>query len=339
MSYDHETCLVITRHVLWSQDMYCNHMTYLVITRHVLWSQNMSWGQKTCLVITRHVSWLQDMFCDHKTCLVITRHVSWLQHMCCDHKTCFVITRHVSWSQHMFHVLITRHVLWLQDKSCDQKTCLVITKHGLWSQDMHCDHKTCIVLLKIMIVLENHMPITQSSDDQRDTSMFTWASWACECVVPLLLASLSILAHVENGGMAESSSSADQKVIMESEWHVAIPSIGSHCVCLPAGVHNYIHDCILIQMLPNAWVKSQVIRIVRSPWWKAARLVHSYSGPWYNLFVYKYMYTHAHVHTYMNVRTNTRIYTLADAYAHVRSNTHARQPQTEILCTCRPYEQ
>ena len=56
---------VITRHILWSQDMSCDHnVLWSQDTRHVLWSQD-----------TRHVLWSQDMSCHHETCLVITRHV------------------------------------------------------------------------------------------------------------------------------------------------------------------------------------------------------------------------------------------------------------------------
>ena len=47
MSCDHNTCLVITRHVLCSQDMSCCGETCLVITRH----------HTTCLLIKHHVFW------------------------------------------------------------------------------------------------------------------------------------------------------------------------------------------------------------------------------------------------------------------------------------------
>ena len=62
----------------------------------------MSSDHKTCLVITRHVSWSQDMSLDQKTCLVITVHILRSQDMSCDHKTCFVIKRYVLWSQYIF---------------------------------------------------------------------------------------------------------------------------------------------------------------------------------------------------------------------------------------------
>ena len=125
MSCDHKTCLVITRHVLWSQDMSRDHKTCLVITRHVLWSQDTARDHKTCLVITKHVSWSQHMSCDHRTFLVITKHV-------CDHKTCLGITRHVLWSQAMF---------------CDPKTCPVITRRISWSEDISSDQEGVLFVL------------------------------------------------------------------------------------------------------------------------------------------------------------------------------------------------
>ena len=111
----HKTCLVIARHVLWSQDMSRDNKICLMITSHVLiqrhvwWSQDMSCDHKTCLVITPHVLWSQDRSRDHKKCLVSTGHVFWSQDMSCDRKTCLVITRHVLWSRD------TRHVLWSPD--------------------------------------------------------------------------------------------------------------------------------------------------------------------------------------------------------------------------------
>ena len=127
MSFDnktcpHKTCLVITRHVMWSKDTSCDQW-------HELWSQDASCDHKISRVITRHVLWSQDMFCDQKTCLVITSRALRSQDMSRDHQKYLVITRLVSRS----------HV-------CDHKTCLVITRHvdldWLWSHDMSYDYRT-----------------------------------------------------------------------------------------------------------------------------------------------------------------------------------------------------
>ena len=162
---------LITRQVLWSQDMSRDHKTCHVITRHVLWSQDVSWSQdmscdhETCLVITIHVLWSQDMSRDHKTCLVIQRQVWWPHDVFCDYKTCLPTTgSFTGWFNFCFR--IGGHACALpkllaalggvapqtpaHESLClwARTTCLVITRHVLWSQAMSCDHETCLVITR-----------------------------------------------------------------------------------------------------------------------------------------------------------------------------------------------
>ena len=137
LSCNHETCLMMKKHVSCSQDMSCMHDTCLMITKHVSCSQDTSCNHEICLTMTKHVSCSQDMSCNHKICPMMTGHVSCSRPM---------MTGHVSCSQDMS--CNHRYVLWSRDMLDVHKTCLVITRYVLWSRNMVHVHKTCLLITK-----------------------------------------------------------------------------------------------------------------------------------------------------------------------------------------------
>ena len=147
---DHKTCLVIARHLSWSQDMCCDHKTCLVITRRES-------DHKTCLAITGHV------------CPMPMRHIWWHQRLPIRPHTCDIIMCTVSdharprykyhawvmWSriaqawylyrgltwQVTMHMIISDVSKLIYGRFRNQmwhiwKTCLLITRQVLWSQNV-----------------------------------------------------------------------------------------------------------------------------------------------------------------------------------------------------------